>query len=166
MVADTDREPALQVVWLEEIVNAAAAGQLRSGPLTFADRVFQNEINYAIRDTRQVGISYRQGYRTQGVGCRHHFQTAFLVTQGKRCCIAEQVLYRQCVVRFEFTVHGNATCHPLTGTTVVTMYPLEQQHVIWCQFMPKAVRILNFDKAVQNALYCRKGTPSSNSNRR
>ena len=43
------------MVWLEEVVKAAADGQLRSGPLTFADRVFQNEINYAIRDTQQVG---------------------------------------------------------------------------------------------------------------
>ena len=44
-------------MWLEEVVKAAADGQLRSGPLTFADRVFQNEINYAIRDTQQVGTS-------------------------------------------------------------------------------------------------------------
>ena len=44
----------MQVVWLEEIVKAAGAGQLRRGPLSFADRVFANEINSAILETRQA----------------------------------------------------------------------------------------------------------------
>ena len=56
-----------QVVWLEEIVKAAADGQLRSGPLTFADRVFQNEINYAIRDTQQVGICFYSEYPARSI---------------------------------------------------------------------------------------------------
>jgi hypothetical protein len=44
----------VQVVWLEEVVKAAAAGQLRRGPLGFADRVFANDINSAILETQQA----------------------------------------------------------------------------------------------------------------
>lgn len=45
-----------QIVWLEETLQAAAAGNLRSGELNFADRVFQNEIDSAIQETRQVHL--------------------------------------------------------------------------------------------------------------
>lgn len=46
----------MQVVWLEETLQAAAAGQLRTRPLNFADRVFQNEIDSAIKETRQASL--------------------------------------------------------------------------------------------------------------
>jgi hypothetical protein len=45
---------AVQVVWLEETVQAAAAGHLRTGEKNFADRVFENEIESAIQETKQV----------------------------------------------------------------------------------------------------------------
>ena len=41
-------------MWLEEVVQAAEAGNLRTGPLNFADRVFQNDLYMAIQQTRQV----------------------------------------------------------------------------------------------------------------
>lgn len=43
-----------EVVWLEEVVQAAKAGSLRTGPLNFADRVFQNDLYMATQQTRQV----------------------------------------------------------------------------------------------------------------
>lgn len=43
-----------QVVWLEEVLAAAAQDKLRTGALTFADRMFENEINTAVRHTQQV----------------------------------------------------------------------------------------------------------------
>ena len=46
----------VQVVWLEEIVQTAAAGHLRTGEKNFADRVFENEINSAIQATQQVTL--------------------------------------------------------------------------------------------------------------
>ena len=50
-----DVEPSLQeVLWLEEVAQAAKAGGRRAGPFTFADRVFQNDIYMAIQETRQV----------------------------------------------------------------------------------------------------------------
>ena len=39
---------------MEEMVQAAKTGGLRTGGLTFADRVFQNDIYLAIQETRQV----------------------------------------------------------------------------------------------------------------
>ena len=43
-----------EVAWVEEMVQAAKAGSLRTGTLNFADRVFQNDIYVAIQETRQV----------------------------------------------------------------------------------------------------------------
>lgn len=43
-----------EVVWLEEVAEAAKSGGLRTGALNFADRVFQNDIHMAIQETRQV----------------------------------------------------------------------------------------------------------------
>ena len=43
-----------EVAWVEEMVQAAKAGGLRTGSLNFADRVFQNDIYVAIQETRQV----------------------------------------------------------------------------------------------------------------
>jgi hypothetical protein len=46
-----------QVLWVEEVARAVEQGELRTGPYNFADRVFENEINSAIRDTQQVRLS-------------------------------------------------------------------------------------------------------------
>ena len=43
-----------EVLWLEEVAQAAKLGSVRTGPFTFADRVFQNDIYMAIQETRQV----------------------------------------------------------------------------------------------------------------
>ena len=54
-----------EVLWLEEVAQAAKAGGLRTGPFTFADRVFQNDIYVAIQETCQVmprsHIRHQQG---------------------------------------------------------------------------------------------------------
>ena len=57
IIADpsSDTESQMQeVLWLEEVAQAAKAGSLRTGPFTFADRVFQNDVYMAIQETRQV----------------------------------------------------------------------------------------------------------------
>ncbi|BDA46666.1 Leucine-tRNA ligase, cytoplasmic [Coccomyxa sp. Obi] len=54
-----------EIVWLEETLQAAAAGDLRSGELNFADRVFKNEIDSAIQETRQAydGMMFREALK-------------------------------------------------------------------------------------------------------
>ena len=58
-------DPGMQVGWLEEVVKAAGAGQLRRGALSFADRVFANEMNSAILETRQACQNNLADHRAQ-----------------------------------------------------------------------------------------------------
>lgn len=49
---------------MEELLKAAEEGKLRTGALNFADRVFENEINTAIRHTQQVILLPHGGVST------------------------------------------------------------------------------------------------------
>ena len=95
-------------MWLEEVVQAAKAGSLRTGPLHFADRVFQNDLYMAIQQTHQVCYTHLpdtlcEGYLlTVFTGVHSYFASLpgklevkelFLLLSGCRSCAAERTLF-------------------------------------------------------------------------